>query len=259
MAKAAVQPVQKAPDSNLPLFYENPIALDSARHAKAGFLLSNDFSFAAKTNSILINIVEFFEACKNYPIVFTSGEIPLPVVIVGLEQQNYFVDSNKKWKENTYIPAYVRKYPFAFMTSAQTNEFILCVDEAASQFKPNGGKDTMPLFNDKGPSDLTKTALEFCGAFQSEIQATELFCKALQDEGLLMPMRSDAKLQSGREVSIAGFQVVDEKKLQALPDEKVLDFFKKGWLPVLYASLMSTSNWKRLADMAGAVEKTNAN
>ena len=257
-ATSGSQPEQKNAGSNLPLFYKNPVPLDPVHHAKAGFQLANDFSFAARTNSILINIVEFFEASKQYPIVFTMSETPLPVAIVGMEEQNYFVDSKGLWKENVYIPAYVRKYPFAFMNSTKNNEFILCVDEASTQFKANGGKDTMPLFDGKDPAELTKTALEFCGAFQSEIQATELFCKTLKSEGLLTPMRSDYKLENGREIGLAGFEVIDEQKLQALPDAKILELFKKGWLPAMYASLMSGSNWRHIADMASVVEKAKA-
>lgn len=260
MAKTASNPKPGAPAGtrNLPLFFKKPVPLDMKRHAKAGLLPVQDISFAATTNSILVNAVEFFEAAKQYPVVFTQSESPLPAVIVGLEQQNYFVNKKGQWKEGAYIPAYVRKYPFVFMDAPERNEFLLCIDEAAPQYKENGGKDTLPLYKDSTPSELTRNALEFCTAYHNHHQLTRRFCEDIQNAGLLTPMRSDAKLSTGREIHLGGFQSIDEKKLAALPEATILDFFKKGWLPLIYAAIMSASNWKKLVDMAAQREKSNA-
>lgn len=259
MVKSASSPKPAASEArNLPLFFQKPVPLDMKRHAKAGLLPVQDISFAATTNSILVNAVEFFEAARQYPIVFTQNDATLPAVVVGLEQQNYFVNKKGQWKEGSYLPAYVRKYPFVFMDAPERNEFLLCVDEAAPQFKENGGKDAIPLYKDSTPSDLTRNALEFCTAYHNHHQLTRRFCEDLKAADLLTPMRSDAKLASGREIHLGGFQSIDEKKLASLPDATVLDFFKKGWLPLIYAAVMSGSNWKKLVDMAAARDKSGA-
>jgi hypothetical protein len=261
MAKNATNPKKESesPD-NLPLFFKKPVPLDMKRHAKATLLPTQDLSFAAKTNSIVVNAVEFFEAAKQYPIVFTQGENPLPAVIVGLEQKNYFVNSKGQWEKGAYLPAYVRKYPFVFMDVPDRNQFVLCVDEGASQYKENGGgKEALPLYNKENPSDLTRNALEFCTAYHNHHQLTRRFCEDIKRADLLTPTRSDARLSSGREIHLGGFQAIDEKKVAALPDETILEFFKKGWLPLIYAALMSSSNWKKLVDMAAELEKAKAN
>lgn len=261
MAKTSTNPKKSEPQgSDLPLFFKKPVPLDMKRHSKATLLPTQDLSFAAKTNSIVVNAIEFFEAAKQYPIVFTQGELPLPAVIVGLEQKNYFVNNKGQWKEGTYLPAYVRKYPFVFMDVPDRNQFVLCVDEGASQFRENGGgKESLPLYRDGNPSELTRNALEFCTAYHNHHQLTRRFCEDIKKADLLTPTRSDAKLYSGREIHLGGFQAIDEKKLNALPDETVLEFFKKGWLPLIYAALMSSANWKKLVDMAAEQEKASAN
>lgn len=241
--------------TGLPLFFQRPVPLDLKRHAKAALLPVQDLRFAATTNSILINAVEFFEAAKQYPIVFTQSESPMPAVIVGLEQNNYFVNDKGAWKEGAYLPAYVRKYPFVFMDVPERNEFLLCIDEAAPQYKENGAKDAIPLYKDNAPSELTRNALEFCTAYHNHHQLTAKFCEDIRAADLLTPTRSDAKLYTGREIHLGGFQAIDDKKVAALSDEKVVEFFKKGWMPLIYAALMSASNWKRLVDMAAADEK----
>ena len=258
LKRKAAEQKEPAPkqDGPLPLFFQRPTPLDAERHAKAGLLPMTDMGFAMNTNSIVINAVEFFEAAKSYPIVFTMGDVPVPAAIVGLEQHNYFVNADKQWKDGAYIPAYVRKYPFAFMNGKMegNDAFVLCVDEASAQYKEKAAKKTQPLFENGAPSALAKNALEFCTAYQNRYKQTQQFCAGIKAAGLFSPMRSDAKLKNGREIHLGGFQMIDEAKVRALPQETVLDFFQKGWLPLLYAALMSSSNWKRLADMASQDE-----
>jgi hypothetical protein len=239
----------------LPLFFKKPAFLELARHTKAGVLPLQDFTFTADTNSILVNGAEFFEAAKYYPIVFTEGEVPLPAIVLGLEQKNYYVDAEGKWKKGTYIPAYVRKHPFIFMDVPDQQQFLLCIDEASVQYKENGGAGTMPLYEEGKPSEVTRNALEFCTAFYNHHQITRRFCEDLKEAGLLMPTRGDAKLFNGREIHLGGFQVIDEKKLQELSDDKIIELHKKGWLPLIYFALMSGSNWRNLTEMAGESEQ----
>ena len=240
---------------NFPLFFKKPVPVDAQRHAHAGLLVTQDVSFAAGTNSIMLNAIEFFEASRHYPIVFLDAEIPLPVAIVGLEKKNYFVNSKNHWKEGAYIPAYVRKYPFIFMEAAERQQFVLCIDEAAPQFREIGGKDTLPLFKDGAATDTGRGALEFCTSYQKHYLVTQNFCAELKKLELLVPAQSDTKLVSGRDIHLGGFLAVDEKKINELPDETIVDFFKKGWLPLIYTALLSNLNWKTLADMAAEAEK----
>jgi hypothetical protein len=251
--KSAATP-SSAAANGLPMFFKKPVPLNTDQHGKAGLVPDQDLAFAAPTNSILINAIEFAEVAKQYPIVFTQGDAPMPTAILGLEQQNYFVE-NGRWKEGAYIPAYVRKYPFVFMNVPDEDRFLLCIDEDAPQFKKGGGKQTLPFYKDGKASEMTMHALEFCTAFHNHYQMTQQFCEAVKAADLLMPSQSNAKLFNGREINLGGFQVIDEKKVAALSDDKILDFHKKGWLPLLYFALMSTSNWRVLVDMAAAKER----
>ncbi|MBV8938520.1 MAG: SapC family protein [Alphaproteobacteria bacterium] len=242
--------------SNLPLFFQQPVPLDMKRHAKAGLMPGQNLSFSAATNSILINAVEFVEAAKHYPIVFTLTDLPAPAVVLGLEQRNYFVDAEGEWKEGAYVPAYVRKYPFVFMEVPERQQFLLCIDEGTPLFRKNGGKGARSFYEEEKPSELTRNALEFCTAFHNHYQLTRQFAEALKASDLLTPTQSDTKLFNGREIHLGGFQVVDEKKVAAMPEATVLEFHKKGWLPLLYFALMSASNWRKLADMAAERDRS---
>ena len=237
------------PPSGLPLLYRQPSVLDSERHAQASILPNNDFSFARNTNSIPLNTIEFIEAAKTHPIVFTNGDSPLPVAIVGLEQENYFVRPNNSWQEGVYIPAYIRQYPFIFVERAEEKKFYLCADEAATNFSATPQDGASRLYNDKGePTEFTNNALKFCTAFYQHHLITRNFCADLKEYKLLQPYQSEVTLSSGKKTRLSGFQMIDEKALNALSNKSYLVLREKGWIPFIYFSLASISNWKKLAD-----------
>jgi hypothetical protein len=251
-AEATVSQEQPAAQAaGLPLFFSAPRALESGRHAKATVAPGADYGFARATNSLPLDAIEFIEASKQYPIVFTGGAQPIPVAVVGLEQANYFVDKEGKWTTDAYIPAYVRQYPFVFFERAEEKKFYLCIDEAASNFSLEGTKEGAALYGENGqPSDLTKNALQFCTSYYNHHLITRNLMEDLTKHGLLAPYHSEATLNSGRKVSLSGFQIIDEKKLNALPDDVYLEFRKKGWLAFIYMALASITNWKMLVTKA---------
>jgi hypothetical protein len=172
---------------------------------------------------------------------------------VGLESENYFIGADGKWREGTYIPAYVRQYPFIFFEDAAEEKFFLCIDEQSPQFHANGAEGARELFNADGtPSALTDQALEFCTAYYQHYTMTMNFTADLVKHNLLMPHHSQATLASGRKLSLAGFLMIDEKAVNALPEDVFLEFRAKGWLPFIYLALASNSNWSRLLPLAEA-------
>ncbi len=254
-----VEPTAK-PAPALPLFYKKPAALDKIRHAKAGVLTLPTAEFARETNSIAINVLEFIEAAKFYPIVFTTSDEPMPLAIVGLESDNYYVGKDGTWQDATYVPAYVRQYPFVFFENEKEEKFYLCIDEKAVHYRVDGGEGTSPLFNEDGtPSPLSNQALEFCSSYYRHYQVSKQFTADLVKHKLLGPYNSQVKLNSGRTMTLSGFQMIDENALNALSDEVYLEFRKKGWLPFIHFALASASNWNRIAGMANAREAQAAN
>ncbi len=240
--------------SGLPLLYKNPVALDGVRHVGASVRETTDFSFARPTNSLPINAIEFIEAGKSYPIVFTGDGNTLPAAIVGLEKSNYFVTKDNKWLAGSYVPAYIRQYPFIFFERPEEQKFYLCVDEASSNFSMHKMTDANALYSDAGaPTEFTNNALKFCTAFYQHHLITKNLCADLEEHKLLQPYGAELTLSSGRKTTLSGFKMIDEKALNALPNKVYLSFREKGWLPFIYFALASASNWKRLVDMEASV------
>jgi hypothetical protein len=240
--RAAALPPWQGP---LPVLYKNPQILNAVRHAKSGMIEPRSFAFARTTNSVALGADELFGAQAYFPIVFTATNPPIPVAVLGVgSSENNFVDSEGKWRAGTYIPAYIRRYPFIHATGVTPGEVLLAVDEAAECFAMSGGR---PLFEAGAPSSLTRQALEFCRAYQVQFEMSRAFGEALDAAGLLVARRADIKRADGSQMSLDGFRLIDEAKFDVLSDEVFLAWRRKGWLGLIYAQLMSMRRWQDFA------------
>jgi hypothetical protein len=229
------------------LFYDNPIALSSETHRNLKIKPSGEgLKFSGKTNSVLLAGVEFPEACKHFPIVFAkiSEQLVLPVALLGFRDlENLFVDASGQWK-SAYVPAYVRRYPFVLGKAGNGDQLTVCIDESYPGF---GADEGQPLFNEKGEStDYLKGVLAFLQDYQAQLDRTDKFLQALRECDLLMDVSANVNLAGGEKFSIAGLMMVDERKLQALPEAQILRLFRSGGLAWVYSHLISISNFNRL-------------
>ena len=230
------------------VYYEKPVLLDREKHRNRKVRPSSGFAFASKANSLYLAGVEFNEACKEYAIVFTriAGGKTVPVAMLGLRGgENLFVDSQARW-DASYVPAFVRRYPFVLADLPERADMAVCVDEAFDGLNDSEGE---PLFDAGGQNtQFLQHALDFLNLYQAEYLRTEAFCQRLEQAGLLMEMNAKADLVDGRSFTINGLLVIDEKKLLALPDATALSLLRSGELHLISMHLMSLSNMRKLVD-----------
>ena len=232
----------------LPIFYKKPVVLSSQTHADLRLQARNKFRFAAGSNSVALKAAEFAQACHEYPIVFVrEGEAVNPVAVLGLkEMQNLFVDAKGRW-DAAYVPAYVRRYPFILARQGEeVSDLKVCIDEAYTGFSRDKGER---LFLDDGEqSDFLKRALNLLQDYQAHSQRTGEFARRLLDWDLLQPLQANVEMRTGEKMALTGFMAVDQKKLKALPAERLAELVQKDELGVIYYHLLSLNNFGRLVD-----------
>jgi hypothetical protein len=230
-----------------PLLYGNPVLLDRAKHRGVRVRSSDSFGFAGKATSLFLAASEFTEACKEYAVVFTRvhEQEVVPVVVLGLRNnENLFVDEDGRWAAS-YIPAFVRRYPFV-LARLPGGQMGVCIDEAYPGFGAGEGE---ALFDDKGANTpFLQNALEFLERFEAEYERTRAFCRKVEELGLLTEMSARADLTDGRSFTVQGLMTVDEARLLQLPDERALSLFRSGQMHLLSMHLLSLSNMRRLVD-----------
>ena len=233
------------------LYYEKPVLLNRDKHRHRRVLPSTSYAFAQKANSLYLAGVEFNAACKEYAIVFTRSADgrTVPVAMLGLRsRENLFVDEEGRWS-GTYVPAFVRRYPFVLAELPGQNAGV-CIDEAFAGLNEREGE---ALFDAEGNNTpFLKNAMDFLQQYQREYIRTEAFCRRLQDAGLLREMNAKADLVDGRSFTVGSLLVVDEPKLMALPDATVLSLFRTGEMHLISMHLMSLSNMQGLVERVAA-------
>jgi hypothetical protein len=243
------RPVSPKPAASQLLFYRRPEALAPERHGSLRLKIDGGFGFAKDTNAVAVTSSEFISVMRSYPIVFAAGG-PLPLAILGLEQQNVFVGEDGHWVAGHYVPAYIRRYPFVFITHPDGKQFILGIDRASALL--NEGGEGVALFENGQPTAATEQALSFCGAYQADHAATTAFAQALDAENLLVDNHAEAKLPNGRIINLHGFRVVDRQKFANLSETTIVEWHKKGWLALANYHLASLDRFTTLLEVQGA-------
>lgn len=235
----------------IPQLHRQPTPLDREAHRTLHVKPLEDWGVAGKLNSVFVSVMEFVDACREYPIVFVragtdaAGRMQVaPVAVFGLgAEENLFLDG-PRWR-GQYLPAVLRLYPFA-MGRIDAENFALCVDTAWSGLSQTEGQ---PLFDDQAQlSDLSKRILEQLQAYEGEVQQTQRVGDRLVELGLLREMRFDMNTPDGKAFAVDGFLAIDEEKFKALPDAVVLEMHRSGLLALLHSHLVSLRNLRRLAE-----------
>ena len=235
-----------APNQNLPMFYNDLQPLNATQHATLKVRQVEKSPFIAKTHAIPVTVDEFGLAQRDYPIVFSIGENPIPIALMGLNEGiNVFLDADGRAVDSSiYIPAYIRRYPFLLARlNPESDELSLCFDptsEAVGEFA-----DGQPLFDGDQPSDATKAILEFCEQFETAGQRTAAFMEDVKKSGLLMDGEVAIQPEGYQQPFIyRGFQMIDEEKLRELRGDELRKYNQNGMLPLLYAHLFSLSQMR---------------
>jgi hypothetical protein len=231
------------PDPAWPLFYQRPELLSGRRHGDWR-IRDIGVGFAGATNSVPVLSGEFAAAARCYPVVF-AGPALMPVVLLGLEGRNGFVIGDA-WRDDAYVPAYVRRYPFVFAEISEPAGFALAIDAAAPMIAI-GGEEGRPLFDEGGePSAMTRRALTFCDAFSRDSQATRAFVDQLVAQDLLVERSARVTRPSGEGSTLTGFSVVSPDAFAMLPESVVVDWHRKGWLAMVHSHLGSLARFSDL-------------
>jgi hypothetical protein len=229
------------PDSknaNLPLFYNDPAVLSAEAHNELQLLPERKFTFAALANSVPVVLGEVTKLLPHYPVIFTTGEAPVLVAVLGVRNnENLFVDAEGNWDKDTYIPAYVRRYPF-ILSQIPNGGFALGAEIDMNCF----GETGEPLFKDKRPTKAARDAFRFCEEFQKAFDETRSFCKEVYDAGLLKSKACTIKLSSGSPLRLTGFATVDEAAIDDLDNRTANGWRRKHWLQHLYYHIASLEN-----------------
>ncbi len=242
-----------APQPQLPLFYKDLLPLNSRDHGDWKVTSFQDAGFLANTHAIPLTVDEFVDCQRDFPIVFTAGENPLPIALFGLnEGVNCYIGDDGKLEAGVYVPAYIRRYPFMLAKlTKDTDDMSLCFDPQSGVVGKS--EEGQPLFeagegDEKKPTEYTNGVLEFCRRFEESGQRTRAFLEELKKLDILMDgeiaiTRND---MPDKPFVYRGFRMIDEKKLRELDAETVHNLNASGMMMLINAQLFSMNLMRAL-------------
>lgn len=226
--------------ANLPLFYKDLMPLNSRDHAGWSSKTTENATWMVGQHAIPLTAEEFVHASRNYPIVFSVAENPVPLALMGLnEGVNTFFDADGKLNAPAYVPAYARRYPFMLAKlTPDTEELSLCFDPTSDLI--GEFSDGNPMFDNGEPSESCKATLDFCRNFEEAGFRTQAFVDELMKHDLLMDGEVSIQQQGNDQPFIyRGFKMVNQEKLRDLRGDVLRTMNQNGMLALIFAHLFS--------------------
>lgn len=229
--------------------FKQVVPVNQQRHAGKKIKQVEGFGFASQFHIAYVTTHEFVRSAAIYPLVFIEDKEKdefRPVALLGLDAgENLFVGENGKWSAS-YVPAIIRRYPFALSQASDDGRFLVCVDEGSELLSDTEGT---PLFNEQGePTEVIENVKRYLSELQQMDAITAEFCKFLAKNNLFVPLNMRVR-QNDKIKNISGCYVINEERLNNLSDELFLELRNKRYLPAVYAHLTSLAQVERLVGL----------
>ena len=240
-------------------------ALNKDVHGKLRLKRKTSLAFAANSHLATLAADELPAAALALPLALAArargddGAVLRyeAVAVLGLRPgQNLFLDAQNQWN-GAYVPAVFRSYPFVLGRKGEDDqERFLAVRRDPDLVSEEG--EGVLLFEESGePTTLARQTLDLLvGLERSRAKATRGLA-ALAEAGLIVPL--NLTLRAGETSQrIEGLFGVDEKALNALPDEAYLKLRHAGALALAHMLLLSQQNFQTLGRRARALSQATA-
>ena len=217
------------------------IELTSKAHRDLKVVEESVFDVAARQHVINIRANEIAHAVTGFPIFFArdpnTGAFTVSIMTSFESSTNLFIRSGS-W-DATFSPSAMTTYPL-FLMNSETSEqgYAVGFDDQNPAFSKVSGRR---LFEENGKPSLYLD--EMTKALQAGAEAdvqTRYFVEKLEELELFKAIDVLVSYADGKVQKIQGLNTVDEERLQAFPDDRIVELHKSGYMVPLHAMLIST-------------------
>jgi len=228
--------------------YKNLVVLDKEKHKDLKVNPLENLAFAKQSPYIPVLASEVPQVGVAFPVVFSSDKEPTLISLVSLGSDSLAINEEGKWL-TPYVPLFLRKYPFTLAaTEENSDQKVILIDEESSAFSKSRGKQ---LFKKSGEqSEILSNAVKFLTDYENQNIITKNVTKLISDSGILEDREISVGEGEEKKVLVNGFKVVDREKLNALSDDILADWVRKGIITMIDAHIKSLDNIQTLFNIA---------
>ncbi|GLQ91695.1 SapC family protein [Dyella acidisoli] len=213
--------------------------------------------FIKDTAIVPLSLGEMVPAAWHYPLVFVrdaANERVSLVAMLGLAAGENLFNTQAGWKSETYLPAYVRRYPFCMARVSVNGQadpnLLVCVEK--DYVADDAVAGTRQLFDGEGRATQEWQQIElFLREYEADLERTNVFCAELLEFDLLEPLTATVTRPGQDNWQVTGFMGINEKKLMELPEAVVAEWHRNGWLARAWLHLFSLQRLQRLLQERG--------
>ena len=182
---------------------------------------------------VQVIVKEFPQLAVHYPILFSksaqTGQLYCGAMLGFDEHENLFLE---EWTEReSYRPLSLQRGPF------YTNGSDLAIDLDDPRVGAEGGKS---LFTDCGqPSRYLQSIIWAFQDLKPGIEMTRIFMARLLELKLIEPVDVEVELDDGSMRKCIGLYTINRDVLARLPDEAVVELFRRGYLTLIHLMVAS--------------------
>ena len=179
-----------------------------------------------------IIVGEFTVVAAHYPILFSkdaeTGAFYCGAMLGFDEGENLFLNGSG---HDAYRPLNLQRGPF------YTAGDDLVIDMSHPRV---GASDGQALFDEAGqPSTYLESIMGLMRQLRPGHLQTQAFIDALLKLRLIEPIDLNVGFDDGSSLQIEDLYTINADTLRALPDETVLDLFRRGYMQLIYAVIGS--------------------
>jgi putative transposase len=125
---------------------------------------------------------------------------------------------------------------------------MILIDEDSSLFSKSKGKQLFKKDGEK--SETLEHAINFLTSYEAQMGVTLNVAKIISQSGILEDREISIGEGEEKKVLVNGFKVVNREKLNALSDDILADWVRKGIMTMIDAHLKSLNNIQTLFEIA---------
>ncbi|GAA6183519.1 SapC family protein [Aliiglaciecola sp. NS0011-25] len=230
----------------------NYIPLDKNKHSALKVKTQHNFEFAKETHLASASLREFAQIASCMPIAFIkdqpSGNFH-SIAMLGLEQGTNLYFKDDKWLGHV-MPLNIQRYPFDVRPDG--DKLGVYIDENSVLV----GEEGESLFTAEGePTDYLKNRQDLLGEITNSELATQRFVKKIVELDLLDAVQLNVQYASGEKRAVTGIFTINEKRLNELSDEIIIELKNSGFLGAIYTAMLSLTQLNRLAQLSVNTDK----